>query len=71
MNPNLLIQPYSRGYRFHTFFHQIDNFKSDCFLWVTAGGIESANQKTGPAAALPEELEGGGEEEEDPEGGEG
>ncbi|KXJ94536.1 pseudouridine synthase [Microdochium bolleyi] len=32
---------------FHTFFHQVDNFKSDYFLWVTAGGLEAAQHRPG------------------------
>ncbi|KAI1103749.1 pseudouridine synthase [Jackrogersella minutella] len=54
---------------FHTFFHQIDNYKLGYFLWVTAGGIDAAQIKTGTVEALKEEL--GDEEEDDPEGGEG
>ncbi|KAI0018969.1 pseudouridine synthase [Xylariomycetidae sp. FL0641] len=42
---------------FHTFFNQIDNFKSNYFLWVTADGIEAANSRTGQAEAVPAELE--------------
>ncbi|KAI1328487.1 pseudouridine synthase [Xylariaceae sp. FL0255] len=42
---------------FHTFFHQVDSFKSDYFLWVTAGGIKVAHQRMGPREAIPKELE--------------
>ncbi|KAI1637175.1 pseudouridine synthase [Biscogniauxia mediterranea] len=65
---------------FHTFFHQIDNFKSDYFLWATAGGLEAAHTRVGPSAdadddrPIPKELQAElGEEEgdEDAEGGEG
>ena len=28
--------------RFHTFFHHIDHYRSDYFLWVTALGISAA-----------------------------
>ncbi|KAI1495547.1 pseudouridine synthase [Biscogniauxia marginata] len=61
---------------FHTFFHQIDNFKSDYFLWVTAGGVDAAHARVGPSEPIPKELEAelgdeGGSEEEDAEGGEG
>ncbi|CAJ2509776.1 Uu.00g056760.m01.CDS01 [Anthostomella pinea] len=59
---------------FHTFFHQIDNFKSDYFLWVTAGGIDVAHNRVGIREPIPEELEaelGDEGEEEDPEGREG
>ncbi|KAI0129072.1 pseudouridine synthase [Xylariales sp. AK1849] len=57
---------------FHSFFHQIDNFKSDYFLWVTAGGIAAAHARDGPAEDAPEGMkEELGDEGEDPEGGEG
>ncbi|KAI2626774.1 pseudouridine synthase [Hypoxylon sp. NC1633] len=57
---------------FHTFFHQIDNFKTAYFLWVTAGGIDAAKIRQGPGA-VPEELmaELGDEGEENSEEGEG
>ncbi|KAI1155005.1 pseudouridine synthase [Nemania diffusa] len=56
---------------FHVFFNQIDSFKSDYFLWVTAGDLETAQQREGPRDSIPQELEdelgdegevGGGEE---------
>ncbi|KAI1769895.1 pseudouridine synthase [Hypoxylon cercidicola] len=59
---------------FHTFFHQIDNYKSAYFLWVTAGGLAAAETRDGPQEPVPEELkEELGEEDgdEDPEAGEG
>ncbi|KAI1767038.1 pseudouridine synthase [Hypoxylon sp. FL1150] len=59
---------------FHTFFHQIDNYKSAYFLWVTAGGLDAAEVREGMQEPVPEELkEELGEEEgdEDPEAGEG
>ncbi|KAI0004786.1 pseudouridine synthase [Xylariaceae sp. FL0662B] len=61
---------------FHTFFHQVDNYKSDYFLWLTAAGIEAAETRRGPLEGIPEALkEELGDEaedgEEDPEGGEG
>ncbi|KAI0840420.1 pseudouridine synthase [Hypoxylon sp. FL0890] len=58
---------------FHTFFHQIDNYKLGYFLWVTAGGIEAAETRVGPMEAAPKELEEelGDEGEENPEEGEG
>ncbi|KAB5515526.1 pseudouridine synthase [Coniochaeta sp. 2T2.1] len=31
---------------FHIFFHQLDNFKTDYFLWVTADGLEAAYERT-------------------------
>jgi tRNA pseudouridine38-40 synthase len=42
--------------RFHTFFHQIDNFKSDYFLWVTAGGLDAAHKRVGQVDDLPEAM---------------
>lgn len=35
--------------RFHSFYHQIDNFRSDFFLWMTPGGISAAKHRTGIA----------------------
>ncbi|KAH8193547.1 hypothetical protein TruAng_012286 [Truncatella angustata] len=56
---------------FHTFFHQIDNFKSDYFLWVTAGGIAAAHQRVGQADDMPQSLkEELGDEDEAADGGE-
>jgi tRNA pseudouridine38-40 synthase len=60
------------GFRFHTFFHQIDHFKSDYFLWVTAGGIQAARKRTGQGDDMPEALKAELDDEgEDIEGGEG
>ncbi|KAI2642722.1 pseudouridine synthase [Xylaria nigripes] len=42
---------------FHTFFNQIDTFRSDYFLWVTAGGLEAARKRVGPREDVPQELE--------------
>ncbi|KAI0540837.1 pseudouridine synthase [Xylaria digitata] len=42
---------------FHLFFNQIDTFKSDYFLWVTAGGLDIAKQREGPRESVPQELE--------------
>ncbi|KAF3020309.1 tRNA pseudouridine synthase 1 [Neopestalotiopsis sp. 37M] len=58
---------------FHTFFHQIDHFKSDYFLWVTAGGIQAARKRTGQGDDMPEALKAelDDDEGEDIEGGEG
>ncbi|KAI0182557.1 tRNA pseudouridine synthase A [Xylaria flabelliformis] len=54
---------------FHVFFNQIDTFKSDYFLWVTAGGLEVAQQREGPREPIPQELENElGDEGEDVEG---
>jgi tRNA pseudouridine38-40 synthase len=58
--------------RFHLFFNQIDTFKSDDFLWATAGGLDAAKERQGPREPVPQELEDElGDEGEDVEGGEG
>ncbi|KAH6693457.1 tRNA pseudouridine synthase A [Plectosphaerella plurivora] len=57
---------------FHTFFNQVDNFKSDFFLWLSAGGIEAGAIRTGAAGDASKVADAGlDEEDEDPEGGEG
>ncbi|KAI0377153.1 pseudouridine synthase [Hypomontagnella monticulosa] len=56
---------------FHTFFHQIDNYKTNYFLWVTAGGLDAAEIRTGPMEPMPDALNDELGDEEDPEGGEG
>ncbi|KAI1434386.1 pseudouridine synthase [Xylaria sp. CBS 124048] len=57
---------------FHTFFNQIDTFRSDYFLWVTAGGLDAATKRPGPRDHVPKGLEAElGDEGEDVEGGEG
>ncbi|WQF76548.1 Putative pseudouridine synthase I, TruA, pseudouridine synthase TruA/RsuA/RluB/E/F [Colletotrichum destructivum] len=57
---------------FHIFFQQVDNFKSDYFLWLTAGGIDAGGIRTGKdekgAKTLETEI---GDEDEDPENGDG
>jgi tRNA pseudouridine38-40 synthase len=35
--------------RFHAFFHHIDHYRTDYFLWVTAKGISAAAQSKKPA----------------------
>lgn len=52
-SPLLLLLPP----RFHTFFHQIDNFKTNYFLWVTAGGMYAAQPRDGPMSSVPKELD--------------
>ncbi|KAJ0160814.1 hypothetical protein CTA2_7255, partial [Colletotrichum tanaceti] len=51
---------------------QVDNFKSDYFLWLTAGGIDAGGIRTGKdekgAKTLETEI---GDEDEDPENGDG
>ena len=60
-------------HRFHTFFHQIDSFRSDYFLWVTAGGIGAAHQRLGQRDDdVPQGMDVESDNEaEDPEAGEG
>lgn len=60
-------------YRFHIFFHQLDNFDTDYFLWATAHGLDAAHEpkeRRDPKNPVPKALQ---EEEgdDDPEGGEG
>ncbi|KAH0490688.1 hypothetical protein TgHK011_002145 [Trichoderma gracile] len=56
---------------FHTFFSQIDQFRSNHFLWLTAGGMKVAtiDKANGKVQDVDKQL--GDEDEEDPEGGEG
>ncbi|KAL6867019.1 pseudouridine synthase [Trichoderma novae-zelandiae] len=56
---------------FHTFFTQIDQFRSNHFLWLTAGGMKVAtiDKSNGKLQDVDKQL--GDEDEEDPEGGEG
>ncbi|TEA19019.1 tRNA pseudouridine synthase 1 [Colletotrichum sidae] len=58
---------------FHIFFQQVDNFRSDYFLWLTAGGIDAGAIRTAKGEKAERTLEAqiGDEDEEDPEGGEG
>lgn len=44
---------------FHIFFHQLDNFKTDYFLWVTADGLAASYERTdrGLAEKIPKGLE--------------
>ena len=51
--------------RFHAFFHHIDHFRTDYFLWVTAKGISAAAQSKVLARtddASDEEVDANGEE---------
>ncbi|KAK2751228.1 tRNA pseudouridine synthase [Colletotrichum kahawae] len=57
---------------FHTFFQQVDNFKSDYFLWLTAAGIDAGAIMTAKGEEKQKTLEAQmGDEDEDPENGEG
>ncbi|KFY28915.1 hypothetical protein V493_02667 [Pseudogymnoascus sp. VKM F-4281 (FW-2241)] len=64
---------YERIYReeekenqFHTFFHHIDHYRSEYFLWVTSTGISAAKQALGKgeAASRADEAVGLGSEDE-------
>ncbi|KAM0324433.1 hypothetical protein ACHAQA_008215 [Verticillium albo-atrum] len=59
---------------FHTFFQQVDNFKSDFFLWLTAGGIQAGAIRASKSFGKEDKSVNVGlvdDEDEDPEGGEG
>ena len=54
------------------FFNQIDQFKANHFLWVTAGGLKAAERSLQGGDVAPEAVDKQlGDEDEDPEGGEG
>ncbi|PBP16036.1 tRNA pseudouridine synthase A, partial [Diplocarpon rosae] len=38
-----------KDHQFHAFFHHVDHFRTDFFLWVTATGIAAAKQSRAPA----------------------
>lgn len=43
MFTTLILRPVSLiRFRFHIFFHHIDHYRTDAFLWVTATGISAA-----------------------------
>ncbi|PTB66255.1 pseudouridine synthase [Trichoderma citrinoviride] len=56
---------------FHTFFTQIDQFRSNHFLWLTAGGMKVATIEKANGKLQDVDKQLGDEDEEDPEGGEG
>ncbi|KAH6606895.1 trna pseudouridine38-40 synthase [Trichoderma cornu-damae] len=56
---------------FHSFFTQIDQFRSNHFLWLTAGGMEVATIDKSGAKLQDVDKQLGDEDEEDAEGGEG
>lgn len=41
--------PQANMHRFHAFFHHVDHFRTDYFLWVTASGLSAAKQSKAPA----------------------
>ncbi|KAL2270621.1 hypothetical protein VTJ83DRAFT_2805 [Remersonia thermophila] len=42
---------------FHLFFNQVDNFRTDYFLWVTAGGLEASHERSARTEKVPKALE--------------
>ncbi|CCU82116.1 tRNA pseudouridine synthase [Blumeria hordei DH14] len=58
-----------QDHQFHSFFHHIDQHKSDYFMWVTAGGITAA--RTGPANGIDKSLQDESEDEANANGEEG
>ncbi|KAK4097630.1 pseudouridine synthase [Parathielavia hyrcaniae] len=42
---------------FHLFFNQVDNFRTDYFLWVTAGGVEASHERSDRTEKVPKALE--------------
>ncbi|KAH6898241.1 pseudouridine synthase [Thelonectria olida] len=56
---------------FHMFFNQIDQFKTNHFLWLTAGGLKAAEIKSDKVEADVSKRLGDESEDEDPENGEG
>ncbi|PFH63213.1 hypothetical protein XA68_16652 [Ophiocordyceps unilateralis] len=57
---------------FHAFFNQIDQFRSNHFLWLTAGGLSAAELPKAGGGKVQEDVDKQlGDENEDPEGGEG
>ncbi|KAH6624028.1 pseudouridine synthase [Chaetomium sp. MPI-SDFR-AT-0129] len=42
---------------FHLFFNQVDNFRTDYFLWVTAGGAEASRERSDRTEKVPKALE--------------
>jgi tRNA pseudouridine38-40 synthase len=42
---------------FHLFFNQVDNFRTNYFLWVTAGGVEASHERSDRTERVPKGLE--------------
>ena len=58
--------------RFYNFFQQVDNFKSSFFLWLTAGGLDAAKIRAIGGGKAAQQMDAQlGDEDEDPEGGDG
>lgn len=49
--------PVANARSFHLFFNQIDNFRTDYFLWVTAGGVGASHERSDRAERVPKALE--------------
>ncbi|RDA82830.1 hypothetical protein CP532_6095, partial [Ophiocordyceps camponoti-leonardi (nom. inval.)] len=61
-----------KEHTFHSFFNQVDQFKSNHFLWLTAGGLSIAEIPKSAGTKAEEDVDKQlGDENEDPEGGEG
>ena len=49
--------------RFHDFFHHVDHYRSEYFLWVTASGLSAAKQsQMRKGEASDDEADANGEE---------
>ncbi|KAK4180184.1 pseudouridine synthase [Triangularia setosa] len=42
---------------FHLFFNQVDNFRTDYFLWATAGGVDASHERSDRTERVPKALE--------------
>ncbi|KAL2256232.1 hypothetical protein VTK26DRAFT_1963 [Humicola hyalothermophila] len=42
---------------FHLFFNQVDNFRTDYFLWVTAGGMQASHERSERQERVPKALQ--------------
>jgi len=54
-----------KDHQFHDFFHHVDHYRTDYFLWVTASGLSAAKQnhaRKGDADASDDEADANGEE---------
>jgi tRNA pseudouridine38-40 synthase len=62
---NSVLRALANYCRFHAFFHHIDHYRTDYFLWVTAAGISAATQSKAPARTddpSDDDADGNGEE---------
>jgi tRNA pseudouridine38-40 synthase len=58
-------------FRFHIFFHHIDHYRTNAFLWVTSTGIPAARQALGKAEVCSEAVTLLGSDSEDEADGNG